>query len=45
MIMKRLTILVALATMIFAGCNNVREKVLPQVSGKAGEVVIVIEAQ
>ena len=43
--MKRLTILVALATMIFAGCNNVREKVLPQVSGKAGEVVIVIEDQ
>ena len=43
--MKRLTILTALATMIFAGCNNVREKVLPQVSGKAGEVVIVIEDQ
>ena len=31
--------------MIFAGCNNVREKVLPQISGKAGEVVIVIEDQ
>ena len=45
MTMKRLTILAALATMIFAGCNNVREKVLPQVSGKAGEVVIVIEDQ
>lgn len=43
--MKRLTILAALATMIFAGCNNVREKVLPQISGKAGEVVIVIEDQ
>ena len=45
MIMKRLTILAALATMIFAGCNNVREKVLPQISGKAGEVVVVIEDQ
>ncbi|MBO7477220.1 MAG: DUF4837 family protein [Salinivirgaceae bacterium] len=43
--MKRLTILAALTTMIFAGCNNVREKVLPQISGKAGEVVIVIEDQ
>ena len=43
--MKHLTILAALATMIFAGCNNVREKVLPQISGKAGEVVIVIEDQ
>lgn len=45
MIMKRLTILTVLATMIFAGCNNVREKVLPQISGQAGEVVIVIEDQ
>ena len=43
--MKRLTILAALATMIFAGCNNVREKMLPQISGQAGEVVIVIEDQ
>lgn len=29
--------------MFFAGCNNVREKMLPQVSGAAGEVVFVIE--
>ena len=43
--MKRLTILAALATMIFAGCNNVRDKMLPQISGQAGEVVIVIEDQ
>lgn len=43
--MKRLTIIAALATMIFAGCNNVREKMLPQISGQAGEVVIVIEDQ
>lgn len=43
--MKRLTILAALATMIFASCNNVREKMLPQISGQAGEVVIVIEDQ
>ena len=43
--MKYLTILVAFATMIFAGCNNVREKMLPQISGQAGEVVIVIEDQ
>ena len=31
--------------MIFASCNNVREKMLPQISGQAGEVVIVIEDQ
>ena len=31
--------------MIFAGCNNVRDKMLPQISGQAGEVVIVIEDQ
>ena len=43
--MKRLTILAALATLFFASCNNVRDKMLPQISGQAGEVVIVIEDQ
>ena len=45
MIMKQLAILTATiaATMLSACTGKVREKMLPQISGAAGEVVVVIE--
>lgn len=42
--MKRLTILTAIIAILLTSCTKkVREKMLPNISGKAGEVVFVIE--
>lgn len=43
--MKRITFLAAIAATMLSACNTVREKALPQISGKAGEVVLVVEDQ
>ena len=46
MIMKQLAILTAaVAATMLTACNTVHEKMLPTISGQAGEVVIVIEDQ
>jgi hypothetical protein len=41
--MKKLFIFLSIAIFIFASCDNDPSKLLPNVSGKAGEVVLVIE--
>jgi len=41
--MKKLFIFLSITTIIFASCDNDPAKLLPNVSGKAGEVILVIE--